>query len=180
MLKSSFTPLSRHLKYAGRIFSSAPCSLRTTSTSTSRLRLPNVASRMRPPPRASLSSLKNLSTASKLPPASTVAAGVRLRKQASLKPYRLPWTHPLAERTIRVAKETYGKEPYVLPNSRASGGMSLIPYVLKAPMTSFSIGAYGVAHKPSEYIRIRDYAKGIEFYINFLKASATPTAGDES
>ncbi|RLG50647.1 MAG: hypothetical protein DRN99_09480, partial [Thermoproteota archaeon] len=82
------------------------------------------------------------------------APGVRLRKQASLKPYRLPWTHPLAERTIRVAKETYGKEPYVLPNSRASGGMSLIPYVLKAPMTSFSIGAYGVAHKPSEYIRI--------------------------
>ncbi|MDX5474478.1 MAG: M20/M25/M40 family metallo-hydrolase [Bacillaceae bacterium] len=78
------------------------------------------------------------------------------------KAYRSDFSHPFVHHVLHTAKEAYGTEAYIAPNSAGTGPMYEFGNQLKLPIVSTGIGWVGSkAHAPNESIRLKDFEDGV-------------------
>lgn len=78
------------------------------------------------------------------------------------KAYRSDFSHPFISHVMESAKEVYGKEGILAPNSAGTGPMYIFGEQLQLPIVSTGVGWVGSkAHAPNESIRLQDFEDGI-------------------
>jgi acetylornithine deacetylase/succinyl-diaminopimelate desuccinylase-like protein len=78
------------------------------------------------------------------------------------KAYRSDFSHPFISHVMETAKEVYGKDGVLAPNSAGTGPMFEFGEKLQLPIVSTGVGWVGSkAHAPNESIRLQDFEDGI-------------------
>lgn len=94
---------------------------------------------------------------------------IELVKIGQTEPAKTPIDAHIAKTVIDTAKEIYGLEPIVYPNSPGSGPMYLFTNWLRIPTVSTGCKyAESSPHAPNENIRVADYIKGIKHIASII------------
>ncbi len=89
------------------------------------------------------------------------------------KPARVDPNHPYVRLAARTARETYGKEPSIVPLVGGSGPIHPFAVGLRQPVVTCGVGYPGTrAHAPNENLRINDLILGARHTARFVAALA--------
>ncbi|MHC0038260.1 M20/M25/M40 family metallo-hydrolase [Pseudoneobacillus sp. C159] len=89
------------------------------------------------------------------------------------KAYRSDFSHPFIAHVTSTAKEVYGREAILAPNSAGTGPMFEFGEKLQLPIISTGVGWVGSkVHAPNEAIRLQDFEDGIVHMAYMLQGFA--------
>jgi acetylornithine deacetylase/succinyl-diaminopimelate desuccinylase-like protein len=96
---------------------------------------------------------------------------VQIRYMGGTKPARTDPADPLAQLSIQIAAQVYGRDPLVLPIIGGSGPNHPFIHTLGLPLVTSGIGhPGGRIHAPNENVRIADFINGIRHTAYLLAA----------
>lgn len=95
---------------------------------------------------------------------------------ASNPAYRIPADHPLVEVVADAARDTYGRDPVIVPFATGIGSRYLFRAHTAMPIVGFAIGYAGSQLETNEeHIRLRDYDEGLRLILAiFARAHLVP------
>ena len=98
---------------------------------------------------------------------------IEVRYLGGQRPGRVDPRHPMVSLCVQTARETYGKEPALIPLVGGSG--PIYPFVtgLRLPVVTCGVGYPGArAHAPNENLRLNDLLLGAKHTARFIAALA--------
>jgi acetylornithine deacetylase/succinyl-diaminopimelate desuccinylase-like protein len=96
------------------------------------------------------------------------------------KAYRSDFSHPFIAHVTSTAKEVYGSEAILAPNSAGTGPMFEFGEKLQLPIVSTGVGWVGSkVHAPNESIRLQDFEDGIVHMAYMLRGFAVALESSE-
>ncbi|MHA1861078.1 MAG: M20/M25/M40 family metallo-hydrolase, partial [Candidatus Ranarchaeia archaeon] len=104
-------------------------------------------------------------------------SNVNVQKTAMLPPYVAPANDPFVKIVNKAIYSVFGSKIVKAPIAPGSGAFTWLPHILDAPMASAGSGAIYMAHRPNEFINVRQFLQGIklfsEIYMCFADLSGT-------